>query len=168
MTADELFAQFCKAKGIKPITLPACVRAALAPFAAKGLMASFSAKPSADDYDVAYHLIAVQDEAAMNVAAKASGQPYSHTESVYRRRTDGRPDPDIFVECVARIVMQPGALSDLDRRVARIGCAAREDRWGEVALMVAAAATSPAAPKDTTKALAVARSLVTELERIQP
>lgn len=164
MTADELFAAFCKAKGIKPITPPEIVRKALAPFAAKGFVAAFSTKPSAEDYDVAYHLIAVQDEAAENARAKAAGMGYSRTESVYRRRTDGRPDPDIFVECVARIVMLPGAIAPIDRRVALIGQAAREDRWEDVWVLVAAG-VGPAT-KDTTKALAAARQTVAELERL--
>ena len=119
---------------------------ALEPFAARGIKPDMVRAVTPEDQQVALHLLDTALEALANVKAKQMGQDPSRQEGNYRRRTDGRMDENAFVECLARIVMQPNALTPLERRVALIGQAAREDRWSDVAALVASGGGQQSTP----------------------
>lgn len=153
MTADELFAAFCKAKGKTPYTLHEYIRAALAKLPDR-LPIDMTGKLSDADWLVAYHLVNVEVEAMSEAKSLSRGMGFSNLEGTYR------DSAELGLELVARLAR---SLPDQRRNYAQVYQLGRENKH-DLAALVMATFNSNSTTKDTIDADAVA-ALADQIKR---
>ena len=127
MTGAEVYQWFYERLGIKAGHRD-YFAAAMEPFAKRGLLPVLTGNPSDADWLIACDLANRAHEAEQ--AKTAIG--WNNSEGSQR---SGRHN--YTLECLARVLMNPGALTALERRYSLIAQTAREDRHGEAMELLA-------------------------------
>lgn len=131
-TVQEVFQAFYTAKKSRSTgaNLLEHFVVAAQPFVDRGFTPVMTGSPSLEDLTVARDLTNRGMEAVSNKKAADWGQGYANTEGVYRSGYD------LNVECLARIIMNPGAMTKLERQYSLLAQMMRcDDHQGAMAML---------------------------------